>query len=242
MVSSEIIFKAETIRRSWGIDNVSPINILSAVLDNVDNLTILWFPMLDDVSGCCAKTDEYKLICINSRHSKGRQNFTIAHELYHLLFEDDINSFICNFNSDDESEINADKFASSLLMPDIALFEFINKHGIKKWSLSDVIKCEQYFQISHIAMLCKLRREDMISYDDFKAFKTSVKKNALQLGYDLSLYEPTRQYYSLGEIIPLSKKLYDEKRITGGKFDEILLDVFREDLVYNTFEEDDMIV
>ena len=223
MVSSEIIFKAETIRRSWGIDNVSPINILSAVLDNVDNLTILWFPMLDDVSGCCAKTDEYKLICINSRHSKGRQNFTIAHELYHLLFEDD-------------------KFASSLLMPDIALFEFINKHGIKKWSLSDVIKCEQYFQISHIAMLCKLRREDMISYDDFKAFKTSVKKNALQLGYDLSLYEPTRQYYSLGEIIPLSKKLYDEKRITGGKFDEILLDVFREDLVYNTFEEDDMIV
>lgn len=242
MVSSEIIFKAETIRRSWGIDNVSPINILSAVLDNVDNLTILWFPMLDDVSGCCAKTDEYKLICINSMHSKGRQNFTIAHELYHLLFEDDINSFICNFNSDDESEINADKFASSLLMPDIALFEFINKHGIKKWSLSDVIKCEQYFQISHIAMLCKLRREDMISYDDFKAFKTSVKKNALQLGYDLSLYEPTRQYYSLGEIIPLSKKLYDEKRITGGKFDEILLDVFREDLVYNTFEEEDTIV
>lgn len=242
MVSSDILFKAETLRRSWGIDNASPINILASVLENVDNVTILWFPMIDEVSGCCSKSANDKVICINSKHSKGRQNFTLAHELYHLLYDDDKDSFICNFNSNDEIEKNADKFASSLLIPNVALFDFIKKHDIDKWQLDDVIKCEQYFQISHTAMLCKLRRENLISYDEFRLFRNHVKSHAWNLGFDLDLYESTREYYSLGNIIPLSKKLYDERIITGGKLDEILLDVFREDMVYNTPVEDDKFV
>ena len=73
MISSDIMFKAESLRRSWNIDNISPLNILQAALGNIDNLTILWFPMTDELSGCCSKTDDDKIICINSKHSKGRQ-------------------------------------------------------------------------------------------------------------------------------------------------------------------------
>lgn len=108
--------------------------------------------------------------------------------------------------------------------------------------MSDIIKCEQYFQISHSAMLCKLMREDLITFNEFLTFRKGVKRNALELGYDLSLYESTMHYYSLGEIIPVSKKAYNENRITGGKFDEILPDVFRGDFVYSTLEEDDWFV
>ena len=242
MINSEIIFKAESLRRSWDIDNVSPLNILQCVLENVDDLTILWFPMIEEVSGCCSKTGDDKIICLNSKHSKGRQNFTLAHELYHLLFEDEVDSFICNVNSDSESEKNANDFASSLLIPNIALNEFMNRNEIDKWQLKDIVKCEQYFQISHIAMLCKLRREKLISYDKFLSFKPNVKRSAWNLGYDLSLYEPTKEHYSLGKIIQLSNMAYDNGKITGGKYDEILLNIFRSDMVYNTLQEDDMIV
>lgn len=242
MISSDIMFKAESLRRSWNIDNISPLNILQAALGNIDNLTILWFPMTDELSGCCSKTDDDKIICINSKHSKGRQNFTLAHELYHLFFEDDKESFVCNVNSKDESEKNANEFAESLLLPSIALHEFKITNRISKWSLEYIIKCEQYFQISHKAMLCKLRRENEISYDDFLRFKPRVKSAAWDLGYDLSLYESTNEYYCLGKIIPLSKFAYDNKEISGGKFDEILLNIFREDMVYNTLEEDDNVV
>lgn len=242
MFNQDIILKSETLRRSWNVDNVSPLNILPTVLEMINNLTILWFPMLDELSGCCSKNDDDYVICINSKHSKGRQNFTIAHELYHLLYEDGKDSFVCNINSSEESEKNADKFAESLLIPNIALQEFINKNEISKWELRDIIKCEQFFQISHTAMLCKLRRQKMISYVEFKRFKSNVKKNAWDLGYDLDLYESTREYYCIGNIIPLSKTLFNQKRITGGKFDEILLDVFRGDMVYNTLEEDEKFV
>ncbi|MBQ2635959.1 MAG: ImmA/IrrE family metallo-endopeptidase [Methanobrevibacter sp.] len=242
MVSAEIILKSEALRRLWGIDNISPLNILSGAMENIENLTILWFPMLDELSGCCAKTDNDNIICINSKHSKGRQNFTIAHELYHLVYEDEKTSFVCNFNSNVKSEILANQFASSLLIPSIALNEFASRNNIEKWQLDDVIKCEQYFQISHTAMLCKLRREKLITFDEFKDLKKHVKRHAWQLGYDLELYEPTRKYYALGKIIPLASELYNENIITGGKFDEILMDVFRQDLVYNTLEEDEDIV
>ena len=242
MISSDIIYKAELLRKSWDIDNTSPLNILQAAIGNIDNLTILWFPMLEELSGCCSKTEEDYIICINSKHSKGRQNFTLAHELYHLLYEDRKDSFVCNVNSSNESEKNADKFAECLLLPNIGLYEFIKRNEITDWSLNDIIKCEQYFQISHTAMLCKLRREDLISYEDYLRYKSGVMCVARNLGYDLSLYEPTNENYALGKIIPLSNMAYDNNMITGGKYDEILLNIFRGDMVYNSLKEDNDIV
>ena len=242
MISSDIIYKAELLRKSWDIDNTSPLNILQAAIGNIDNLTILWFPMIDELSGCCSKTEEDYIMCINSKHSKGRQHFTLAHELYHLLYEDRKDSFVCNVNSSNESEKNADKFAECLLLPNIGLYEFIKRNEITDWSLNDIIKCEQYFQISHTAMLCKLRREDLISYEDYLRYKSGVMSVARNLGYDLSLYEPTNENYALGKIIPLSNMAYDNNMITGGKYDEILLNIFRGDMVYNSLKEDNDIV
>ena len=49
--------------------------------------------------------------------SKGRQRFTLAHELYHLLFEEDKRDLIiCEASNDDDSEIEANIFASYLIM------------------------------------------------------------------------------------------------------------------------------
>ncbi|MBE6494333.1 MAG: ImmA/IrrE family metallo-endopeptidase [Methanosphaera stadtmanae] len=242
MNNYEINLKAEELRREWGIDNFCPLEITSMAMKNIDNLTIVWFPMDEDLSGCCVKTEKDKIICINSKHSKGRQNFTIAHELYHLFYDKTKDSFICNINPKDENEKIADQFASYLLVPTCALKEYIKKNNIDQWKMSDIIKCEQYFQISHTAMLCKLRREKFITHKEFLKFKQGVKKHATNLGFDTSLYENTKKYYSIGKIIPLSKLAYDENRITGGLYDEILLNVYREDLVYNLDEEEDILV
>lgn len=80
------------------------------------------------------------------------------------------------------------------------------------------------------------------SNDDYLIFKSGVKSAAWNLGYDLSLYEPTNENYALGKIIPLSGMAYDNNMITGGKYDEILLNIFRGDMVYNTLKGDDDIV
>ena len=56
-----------------------------------------------------SKISSDMLIGINSNMSIGRQNFTLAHELYHLLYEENKNNFvICDYSSESESEILAD--------------------------------------------------------------------------------------------------------------------------------------
>ena len=42
--------------------------------------------MSENISGLCIKEGKNKIIAINSNSSKGRQRFTIAHELCHYYY------------------------------------------------------------------------------------------------------------------------------------------------------------
>ena len=230
---------AEMLRHEWGIESFASVNIRSLVYNNIRNLTVLWFPMKTNISGCCSKTKEDKVIFINTNHTVGRQNFTLAHELYHLLYEDIDDFIVCGVNINNQSEKNADNFASTLLIPDSALYWFKNKNQIEDWSLEDIIKCEQYYQVSRSTMLVRLKNLSWITQDQFDEFGFNIIREADRLGYDTSLYKPSpenQKYSSIGELIRLTEKAYDGKKITGGKRREILLKSFRNDILYNLNE------
>lgn len=234
---------AEDLRREWGIDNYSPIDIFSIVIEKLPNLTLILFPLGEKISGCCSKVNEDQVILINSEHSKGRQNFTLAHELYHLLYEDNEEWLICSGNeNENSSEEEANNFASSLLMPDIALNDYIRKNNIHRWNLDNIIHCEQFFQISHTAMLYRLRFiKELITYDDYISYKNNVKIEAMKLGFSTELYDPSiesKKYFSFGNYIRLTEKAFENNKISIGKKNELLLDVFRSDIVYNLKEGD----
>jgi len=88
-------------------------------------------PMDDAISGHISRVSEYAYrIVVNSTHHENRKRFTIAHEIGHFLFDDDIledNKKICDeklFRSgqgcstlNQERETRANRFAASLLMP-----------------------------------------------------------------------------------------------------------------------------
>ena len=227
---------AETLRHEWGIESFASANIRSLVYNNIQNLTVLWFPMKKNISGCCFKTNDDKVIFINTNHTLGRQNFTLAHEIYHLLYEDVDDFIVCGVNNNSQSEKNADNFASTLLMPDSALYWFKSKNQIENWSLEDIIKCEQYYQVSHHTMLIRLKNLNWINKNQFDKFKSNIIREADKLGYDTNLYKTSpenQKYSSIGELIRLTEKAYDNKKITGGKRREILLKSFRNDILYN---------
>ena len=227
---------AEMLRHEWGIESFASVNIRSLVYSNIRNLTVLWFPMKTSISGCCSKTKEDKVIFINTNHTIGRQNFTLAHELYHLLYEDIGDFIVCGVDNDSQSERNANKFASNLLVSDSALYWFKNKNQIEEWTCEDIIKCEQYYQVSRSTMLNRLKKLNWISENQFNEFKSDIIREADRLGYDTSLYKESpenQKYSSIGELIRLTEKAYSDKKITGGKRREILLKSFRNDIVYN---------
>ena len=146
-----------------------------------------------------------------------------------------ISFFICSLNNENEVEKKADEFASKFLMSDVALYDFIERNDIKKWTIEDVIKCEQYFKLDHKNLLLRLLNENLIDSSQFVEFSENIHKKANILGYDNSLYEETKgdkKYFSIGNMIPLANKLCKEEKIGKGRRDDILLELFREDMVY----------
>ena len=232
-------------RRMWNEDGYSPIDIFAIVNGwKEKKITIVKYPMSSRISGMCTKEKDDIIICINSTTSYGRQRFTLAHELYHVLYEEEVQRVICDMSISDNksvSEKEADQFASYLLMPYDALLEY--EHDKEKWNLEKIIDAEQFFQISHQAMLHRLVYDCLISYktaEEYKLIKISTE--AVKLGYGKELYLPTeknKQYFTTGEYIRKVEKMAKKDLISEGKREELLLDAYRADIVYNFDEEED---
>lgn len=231
-------------RRMWNEDGYSPIDIFSIVNGWKDKkITIIRYPMSSRISGMCTKENEDIIICINSTTSYGRQRFTLAHELYHVLYEENMKRVICDMSisgDKSESEKEADQFASYLLMPYDALLEY--EHDKAKWNLEKVIDAEQFFQVSHQAMLHRLVYDNLLSNDVADEYKAiTVSTEAAKLGYGKELYFPTdknKQFFTTGEYIRKVEKMAKKELISEGKREELLLDAYRADIVYNFDEEE----
>jgi Zn-dependent peptidase ImmA (M78 family) len=60
---------------------------------------------------------EDKIVVYNSTHPTVRNRFSVAHEIGHFILGHSFNNDIFNLNSQDPREIEANIFASELLMP-----------------------------------------------------------------------------------------------------------------------------
>lgn len=232
------------IRRLWGEDAYSPIDIFAIVNGwKEKKITIIKYPMSSRISGMCTKEKEDIVICINSTMSYGRQRFTLAHELYHVLFEN-VTRVICDMSlSSDKSisEKEADMFASYLLMPFDALSQYSDKID-DNWNLENIIDAEQFFQISHQAMLNRLVYDKHVDASQIEQYRgISIASVATKYGYGKELYFPSsenRKYFTTGEYIRKVEKMAENNLISEGKREEMLLDAYRADIVYDYDGED----
>ena len=124
----ELSIKASIIRKKLGEDTESPIDLFTLV-QSIDGMTILLYPLGQKISGVCIKLQKSSLIAINSMMSVGRQRFSLAHELYHYYYDKQMSSSICStdIGLGDIIEREADIFASFFLIPPRSLYEKIEK-------------------------------------------------------------------------------------------------------------------
>ncbi len=231
--------KASSVRKKLGEDNTSPIDIF-ALMYTLENVTLVKYPLGEKISGACLKNNTSTVIAVNSGMSIGRQRFSLAHELYHLYFDEDMITTICSskIGGGNQTEKYADQFASYLLMPSAALYEKIQEIKIvenRKLAIKDVIKLEQYFGVSRQAMLFRLQEEGELSQSDAADMQKDVIISAAKLGYDTSLYKPTPENENkgtYGHYIKQAENLLQSDIISAGKYEEWLLDAFRDDIVY----------
>ncbi len=240
--------KASNLRKKLGEDSDSPVDIFKLV-QKIDNFTLIFCSLGKNISGVCYKGKSSNVIAVNSKMSVGRQRFSLAHELYHLYFDDStINSVSpVLIGSGDENEKKADQFASYFLIPPSSLYAVVEDIKIKKskmyLTVEDVIKMEQYYGVSHKAMLYRLLNEGYLQNEQVKGMEVGVIETAAKLGYDTTLYRlsaENKKGIVLGHYITAAEKLLEIERISQGKYEGLLLDAFRDDIVYGIDGEEEM--
>ena len=234
--------KAYRVRKYLGAEGQSPLDIFKLV-QGIDDLTLVFYPLGKNISGVCYKGASSRVIAVNSRMSLGRQRFSLAHELYHLYFDEAKESQVSRMaiGVGDAIERCADQFASYLLMPPAALSESLDGIKADRLGVEDVIRLEQYYGLSHKAMLYRLVSDGVLEAEEAGAMETGVMSLAARLGYDTSLYRPApeeKERMVLGRYLALSEKLLEEECISHGKYEELLLDAFRDDIVFGDLGEE----
>jgi Zn-dependent peptidase ImmA (M78 family) len=239
----ELSYQANELRKRFGEDLSSPIDVF-AILQSQDGLTLVFYPLSERISGMCVRTPGGdQLVAINSTLTHGRQRFTAAHELYHLFIQKEFQSVVCGKEigaGKDEEEKNADIFASFFLAPNDALRSYI-EHNLQKGrerpvSLEDVVRIEQYFRMSRQATLYRLVGDGFITLQFADTLKGNIITSARKFGFNEDLYisnPADRQYNTTGSYIELAEQLNDYELISNGKYEELLLDAYRADIVYN---------
>lgn len=246
---ADLMTKAERLRKQFGEDNNSPIDIFS-LAQGIETLTIVYYPLGNKISGMCVKgSDGRCTIALNSSMTLGRQRFSLAHEFYHLFYDKNIKS-VCAKSIDTGNEVEkmADAFAAFFLMPRAALADkadsLMSKHG-GKISLQDIIRIEQYFGVSHQTALYQLNNCGYISRDELNTLlNISVRRQAEAMGFSSDLYRPLpaeKQYCTYGHYIDQADQLLNRDIVSYGKYEELLLAAFRDDLVYGTEEGGEVI-
>ena len=237
----ELNAKAQELRTRLGVDANTPVDIFS-LINLIPGLTLLFYPFSEQISGICWQEGTIRLIALNSTMSYGRQRFSLAHELYHLYYDSGDGFIVCTSRFDGKSDVerDADQFASYFLAPYNSLRTAVRgRLSDGPLSLNAVIELEQYYGMSHQAMLWRLVSEDYLTGKQADDYSTGVIAAARMLGYPESLYHASprhEQRKTYGHYLKQVDRLKKLNAVSDGKLDELLLDAFRDDLVYGEGE------
>lgn len=208
-----------------GCGLADPIRIKAMLLKL--NILTIYRPLSENFGGLSlrSKNGEERFMLVNSNTKRGRQHFTIAHELYHLYYDEDPKPHVCRLGETrDVHELNANLFASSLLMPQEGILQLIPEQELTKKAISlpTIIKLEQFFAVSRSSMLYRLCNLGILSKQRVEELlqQYSPTESAKQYGYDTSLYEPGNENLIIGDYGVMARELLESEIISEGEYDE----------------------
>lgn len=231
-------------RLRLGLQSTEHLDVYRAV--NSLGITCVKRPLESSISGATLKTNKVKVILVNSSKTLGHQNFTIAHEIYHCLYDENLVSRACkteSFSRVSDSEQVADLFATDLLMPEDAILNQLRlrKKLDAKLRLADIINLEQFFSVSRKAMCWRLEDLKLITRNESEKYCVNVIQSAKSLGKNTDLYKPTNDKSIISDYAEKASEALQNNLITESRYEEILADADLLEKVMGMVEEADVV-
>lgn len=147
-----------------------PAFTLQKILEQNYGVKILYLPLSDGGSAASMVHQEFgAVVVINANEPPWRQNYDLAHELFHLITwkvvsQEDLE----NASFREEIEKKAERFASILLLPETEIKSELSKRLKiqKRIRLSDLVDIAREFGVSTAALLYRLANLRFIAWED----------------------------------------------------------------------------
>lgn len=223
--------EANSLRDRFSLGNRLPVD-LEGLLIKQGILTV-FTKMSADFSGMCLKYNkDTNSILVNSDIVLGRQNFTIAHELYHLFVqnENEFKVHSCDV-MDPKSAIerHANTFASYFLMPKAGVVEIMRRIECNKKTVNaaHIIMMCGYFGVSYKAMLVRVNKILGLPQERFDLLNSvSPIQAAVEFSLDAEVFEkPNVMEKVIGDYSSKAQALYESGLISKGHLIELLDDI-----------------
>lgn len=179
--------------------------IIKPLFEREDYL-ILEMPFCDEEIGAiCYKGDCYGYMFLNSALPKVNVNFALAHEIYHVFYQQGQKRQKVEFNlsqhySEDKEELLANLFAGMLLMP-TSLFEsmfqkFELEQGQEDTELTLITKLMSFFQVPYMAVVIRCYELNLLTDGQVLRNLLQVEGKQIHIEFDRlwlnkSILEPT---------------------------------------------------
>ncbi|MCD8309777.1 MAG: ImmA/IrrE family metallo-endopeptidase [Prevotellaceae bacterium] len=226
LTSDSAEFLALQMRNRLGIGANEPVNLKTVIRQL--NIMAVYRPLSERFFGLSLKSSggENMFMLINSNSTRGRQHFTIAHELFHLVYDENPKAHFSGQEADkDPAERSANLFASAFLMPCKGVVGKIPAKEIaaRRVSIETAIRLGQLYGVSHSTLVLRLKELKIIPELYAKRLlSVSIQREAALRGFDLSLYNPGNQGLVIGDFGTNARKLYDDEKISEGHYMELL--------------------
>lgn len=156
---------------------------LAAVVEQVFGVDVAVVDLGVGFDGLAASSDDVRLIVLSTSQVPWRQRFTLAHELGHLLAGDDHGVHLdedvfAKEQQRDTSEMRANAFAASFLMPADVLAAAVGQHGLAESGFA-ALACE--LMVSPSTLAFRLLNQRLIDAGACDRFKSMNGAKAAQL-------------------------------------------------------------
>ena len=217
-------------RQQFGLSPFEPIYFKS-LLQKLKVQTMFRPLKNQNISGMAIKvSDNLRFMLINTSLPKGRQHFTIAHEIYHLYVQSGFSHYSCNtgqFQKKIITEYLADIFASNLILPEEGLYNQIPDEELEKdkITIKTILSIEHYYSCSRRALLYRLKELGFITSNSYDKFEKKIIISASEYGFDTKLYLPDNLNTFIGDYGSLAKQLFDTEKISEIHYLSLLADI-----------------
>ncbi len=187
---------ADIIRHDLGI-SYGPIPNLTKLLENSGIIIIKIDFGTDKIDGITSVTaSNRKIMFLNTRMPNDRTRFSLAHELGHLIMH-----ISQTPQSAEIAEMEADLFASQLLMPEKEIKPYLQHLN----GLTILSQLKRKYRVSMRSLIRKARDIDAISYQQYRNYQILFSKK----GY--TKREPIDLPYENPTLMSDTLKLYKEE-------------------------------